>query len=131
MYVGETTSTITYDMLLLQWVWYDRMNNKSIATGSSSYASLLIGVHTVDFSGVVDDECQHNGVVRRLKLTTCTHGKFTCSDGECVDIEKRCDQTEHCRDKSDEENCQITHMKSRYNEKIAPFKLNNFTEKYR
>ena len=121
--LGERTSMIAYDAMSQQWVWYDSKNNMSVATSTSSYASLLIGVHTVDFSGVMDDKCQQDGIVRRLKLTTCTPGQFTCSDGQCVDIEERCDQTEHCNDKSDEENCHILHMKSRYNKKIAPFSV--------
>ena len=90
-------------------------------TSSSPYSSLLIGVHLVDFHGVVDDACQADGVVRRLKFTTCVTGQFTCNDGQCVSIEKRCDQTSHCNDQSDEENCRIINMKTSYNDKIAPF----------
>ena len=100
LYLGQKTSMITYDMMSQQWVWYDNKDNMSVATSNSSYASLLIGVHTVDFSGVVDDKCQDQEgvVVRSMKFTTCTYGQFTCSDGLCINIEERCDQIEHCND---------------------------------
>ena len=101
LYLGEQSSSIAYDMTAQQWVWYDTKNNRSIATSSSSYASLLIGVHAVDLSNVIDDKCQNERVIRRLKFTTCTSGQFTCSNGECVGIEERYDQTRHCDDASD------------------------------
>ena len=121
MYLGEQTSFITFDSQAKMWMWRDKKNNNSMATSSSPYSSLLIGVHLVDFHGVVDDACQADGVVRRLKFTTCVPGQFTCNDGQCVGIEKRCDQTSHCNDQSDEENCRIINMKTSYNDKIAPF----------
>ena len=55
LYLGEKSSSIAYDMTAQQWVWYDTKNNMSIATSSFSYASLLIGVHEVNFSSVIDD----------------------------------------------------------------------------
>ena len=121
LYLGKQTSRIAYDKNSKLWVWYDKKSNMSIATSSSPYTSLLIGVHEVDFSGVEEDACQADGVVRRLKFTTCVPGEFTCNDGQCVGIEKRCDQTSHCNDQSDEENCQIIQMEKRYNKKIPPF----------
>ena len=120
-FIDGSTSIIAYDKQAKHWVRYDKKNNMSVATSASPYASLLIGVHVVDFRGVVDDACQENGIVRKLKFTTCIPGQFTCNDGQCVGIEKRCDQTTHCKDQSDEENCHIIQMKSSYNEKIAPF----------
>ena len=130
LYLGEKTSMISYNMMSQQWVWYDSKNNMSVATSNSSYASLLIGVHTVDFSAMVDDKCEEDGKVRKLKFTTCIPGQFTCSDGQCIPIGERCDKTEHCDDKSDEENCHITHMKSSYNKNIAPFSYEDTTKRY-
>ena len=93
LYLGERTSLIAYDKNDKQWVWYDKKSNTSVATSTSSYTSLLIGVHDVDFTGVEGDACQADGLVRRLKFTTCVSGEFTCNDGQCVGIGKRCDQT--------------------------------------
>ena len=121
LYLGEKSSTIAYDAISKKWNWFDSKNNNSIATSSATYNSLLIGVHEADFSGVTDDKCYQDGTVRRLKFTTCTSGQFTCNGGQCIDIEKRCDLNEDCNDFSDEENCQLIHMKGRYKKDIARF----------
>ena len=125
LYLGEKTSTISFDTESQMWVWFDNKDNRSIATSASSYQSLLIGVHTFDFSGVVQDKCFKDGIVRRLKFTTCKTGQFTCDDGLCISIEQRCDQITHCSDISDEENCKIIHLESRYKKNIAPFVMKN------
>jgi len=130
MYIGSRTSVLYYDKEKLQWVWYDRKSSKSVATSISSEASLLMGVHTVDFSGVIDDKCYTGGPnkEKKIKLTTCSYGEFTCNDGQCIDIEQRCDQTSNCLDESDEDECKMIFMKDNYNKKIAPFifdKINN------
>ena len=121
--------TISHNTESHMWVWYDNKDNRSIATSVSSYESLLIGVHTFDFSGVVQDKCKKDGVVRRLKFTTCKSGQFTCDDGLCVRIEQRCDQITHCSDNSDEKNCHIIHLESRYKKNIAPFTIRNSTNR--
>ena len=120
-YIGEMSSVILFNKNLGQWVWYDRKDTRSVATSSASEASLLIGVHMVDFSGVVSDKCATENPSKMIKLTTCVAGEFTCNDGQCIDIEKRCDQTSNCLDESDEDNCQMIYMKDNYNKKIAPF----------
>ena len=56
-----------------------------------------------------------------LKLTGCVTGQFTCADGECVDMSKRCDQMSNCKDKSDEMDCKIVNLEKHYNKKIPPF----------
>jgi len=82
----------------------------------------------VDFSGVVADKCETDNPVKMIKLTTCQAGEFTCNDGQCIDIEKRCDQTSNCLDESDEDNCQMIYMKDNYNKKIAPFIYDQITK---
>jgi len=129
MYIGSRTSVLYYDKEKIMWVWYDRKSSKSVATSISSEASLLMGVHNVDFSGLIDDKCYTGGSKeKKIKLTTCSYGEFTCNDGQCIDIEQRCDQTSNCLDESDEDGCRLMYMKDNYNKKIAPFifdKVNN------
>lgn len=129
MYIGSRTSVLFYDKEKLSWVWYDRKSSNSVATSISPEASLLIGVHNVDFSGVIDDKCYTGGSKeKKIKLTTCSYGEFTCNDGQCIDIEQRCDQTSNCNDESDEDDCKMIFMKDNYNKKIPPFffdKINN------
>ena len=112
-----------------KWHWMDSKNNKSIATSTATYNSLIIGVHEIDFSGVVDDKCYKDSVIRRIKFTTCTTGQFTCNGGQCIDIESRCDLNIDCEDLSDEENCQLTHLVGMYKRDIAPFSMNKTTKR--
>jgi hypothetical protein len=122
MYVGSHSSLITYDPTGRQWAWTDRKAPHSLATSHSPESSLLLGAHSVDFSGVLQDECTAAGARQlTVKLTTCQEGEFTCRDGQCVGMEQRCDQTSNCKDSSDEENCRTIVMKENYSKKIAPF----------
>ena len=45
-----------------------------------------------------------------LSLSFCSLTQFSCDTGVCVDIERRCDQTEDCQDGSDEKNCRIVKL---------------------
>ena len=121
IFLGQKSSLIKYSRVKRKWFWYDMKNNLSVVTSSSKLSSLLMGVNSFDFSGLIDDECSDDGVVRKLKFTTCGPGKFSCGDGACIDIDKRCDKIEQCDDKSDEDNCKIVDMKSSYGNTIAPF----------
>ena len=61
-----------------------------------------------------------------LKLTGCDpEGEFTCDDGQCIKMERRCDQVTgkepNCRDESDENGCQLIVFKNNYNKNIPPF----------
>ena len=42
-----------------------------------------------------------------LNLSPCNESSFTCDNGFCIPMEKRCDQKLDCEDVSDEKQCQI------------------------
>ena len=69
--------------------------------------------------------------VKRIKLTTCLDNQFTCDDGQCIDIEERCDQSVDCEDSSDENNCQMLYIEKNYNKEMPPFILNKTTKSIR
>lgn len=56
-----------------------------------------------------------------LKLSGCSEDQFTCDDGQCVDINSRCDQINDCRDESDEHGCQLLVLNNGYNREVPPF----------
>lgn len=41
----------------------------------------------------------------RLSADACNETEFTCSDGNCIDMNLRCDSYYDCKDFSDEQNC--------------------------
>ena len=55
-------------------------------------------------------------------------GEFTCNDGQCVSMRKRCGRLLDCDDRSDEENCNLVNLMTGYNKKNPPFsRLQNDT----
>ena len=56
---------------------------------------------------VYNDKCNTRGgsEVMFLTFSPCREDEFTCDSGNCVPMEKRCDQKEDCKDVSDEKNC--------------------------
>ena len=64
-----------------------------------------------------------------LKLTGCKEDEFTCDDGQCIKMERRCDQVTgkepNCRDKSDEKGCQLIIFEENYNKNIPPIESEN------
>ena len=43
----------------------------------------------------------------KLFLSACDATQFTCADGSCVSLSRRCDNTPHCEDRSDEQDCTV------------------------
>ena len=93
-----------------------------LATSNSPRTSLFLGVHTVDFSKS-EDPCfaKSGSPIRSLKFTTCSDHQFTCDDGQCIDIEERCDQVVDCEDASDENLCKMLDIEKNYNKGTPPF----------
>ena len=58
-----------------------------------------------------------------MKLSGCAENEFTCNDGQCIDVNYRCDQIIDCRDKSDEKECRLLVLEDGYNKMIPPFTL--------
>ena len=60
-----------------------------------------------------------------MKLTGCKEDKFTCDDGQCVEMSERCNQMANCRDESDEEGCKILHLKKGYKMRVPPISISS------
>ena len=46
-----------------------------------------------------DEECSLMDEEKLLTFSTCTSDEFTCRNGFCIAIEKRCDSSPDCADK--------------------------------
>merc|ERR1711892_516799 len=125
MLIGVKNTVIEF--LTLESVWklsvFGTTQNTSATTGSSM-DSYLLGSHMWK---IEEDykKCSNRGepYVRRLKLSGCRDGEFTCTDGQCIRMVERCDQIIQCRDESDEMECSILLIKDSYNKKVPPFTI--------
>ena len=122
-YKGKEHSLIRYNRTTKLWHLFKPKDNSTLITSPALFDSFMIGLQQVNFGAAQEDKCYKNMKTQNIKLTTCTQGSFTCNDGGCVPIERRCDQTPHCQDESDEMNCKLIIMKN-YNKNIAPFTVN-------
>ncbi|ROT63777.1 putative glycine receptor subunit alpha-2 [Penaeus vannamei] len=57
---------------------------------------------------------------RQWTLGICGEGEFTCADGICIDLDKRCDLRVDCLDQSDEMACSLVDIPVGYRTFIPP-----------
>ena len=57
---------------------------------------------------IANNTC-NNGVtnVEKLLLSACDSNQFTCDEGSCISMLRRCDNFQDCQDVSDEKNCML------------------------
>ncbi|XP_066980291.1 uncharacterized protein [Macrobrachium rosenbergii] len=60
------------------------------------------------------------GETTSLTFSVCGKGLFTCSDGTCIDLNKRCDLRVDCSDQSDEAGCSLLNIPAGYMANIPP-----------
>lgn len=56
----------------------------------------------------------------RLRVTSCVRGQFSCDDGSCVDLARRCDMELNCPDGTDEVGCRVLDLPLGYNRMAPP-----------
>ena len=128
VYVGFRTSAIWYDPERKLWIWVSRKLPNSTATSQSRSDGYFLGRNLVDFSGS-SDLCMEGRDTKEasIKLTACLEEDFTCDDGHCIPMERRCDQTPNCRDGSDEKSCRMLVRNDNYNKRVPPFTVSQDT----
>ena len=72
-----------------------------------------------------DEKCTDSkDFSKRILLTTCPEEDFTCGDGLCVSMAKRCDKIIDCiNDSADEEDCNMVQFDQTYKKEFAPVKV--------
>ena len=118
--VGLYSAKIEFNDASSQWILTDAKYNVT-AMSRATKLSYLLGKHywTISYEKL---ECS-GGKPQTiyLKLTGCKEGEFTCDDGQCIKMERRCDQVTgkppNCRDESDENGCQLLVLENNYNNK--------------
>ena len=117
--LGASSTRITYNDETSQWTMIDSASNVS-ATSRATKVSYVLGKHSWTVDNSVYDCHQGRTYSTWLKLAGCSDGEFTCSSGDCIQMEERCNQNPDCIDKSDEENCQTVVLEKSYNKKVPP-----------
>ena len=126
-YIGKKYTKIQYDMRLYQWNMTVANQPRVYGVCYSDVSSMVIGKHSWIIGG--DYSCSRDERVIQLALSSCSVEEFTCSDGVCIDILLRCDNIPHCRDKSDEADCERVKMQSSYQKYIVPSPNNDEDDK--
>ena len=63
-----------------------------------------------------------------MTLTGCSKDEFTCNDGNCLTMDKRCDGNQDCSDESDEKGCKLIKAFEGYNKFRVPVPLGGQTK---
>ena len=85
--LGNGNTRIEYNDTSSQWVLTDAKSDVT-AVFQATKPSYLLGKHKWTIS---NDEC-NEGKPTMLKLTGCKEDEFTCDDGQCIKMKRRCDQ---------------------------------------
>jgi len=84
----------------------------------SPKGTFLLGKRTLKVEGY--DRCGTN-YTQDVVFTTCFDDEFTCYDGTCINMTKRCDNIVNCPyDMSDEAECKLLEIPSSYKQAYAP-----------
>ena len=98
-YIGKKHTQIKFDLDLYQWNMSVMNNPKIQGVSYAEFSTLVIGKNAWEISG--DYACSAIAQVKVLSLSSCSVQQFTCTNGMCIDMFKRCDNSNDCNDKSD------------------------------
>ncbi|KAK8744856.1 hypothetical protein OTU49_000653 [Cherax quadricarinatus] len=101
-----------------EWLWWDWRSKENVASLVNAVNGFPIGRQTWTMKKAMCGEAE--GHKRRLLLTPCSAGQFSCDDASCIPLFQRCDLKFDCRDKSDESGCQLVWFPPVYRPDLPP-----------
>ncbi|KAK8375461.1 hypothetical protein O3P69_008356 [Scylla paramamosain] len=99
------------------WAWINVVTNKTIAFLLESVPDFPMGRRWWQLEQPV---CEQKDGDRRLLLSPCPSGYFTCNDATCIPLPHRCDLKYDCGDNSDEEECELVSFPEGYQKHLPP-----------
>ena len=122
IYVGITSSEISFNYSANLWeLGVVGKKEKTLGTADTGFDSLMLGRTSWMIESDSPTCNNRQPYTATLKLSGCGEEEFTYSDGQCINIARRCDQIVHCRDKSDEKDCRLIVLEEGYSKNIIPF----------
>ena len=116
--VGHSTS-IDYDHKKMLWMM-NVVNSNVTGRSTASHESVTLGKSLWTIVGDRGCNKESHSYKVELKMSGCKNGNFTCYDGQCISMAKRCDQVPNCRDHSDEKDCNVLVLEEGYNKRVPP-----------
>ena len=122
VFKGYENGFILYDNLTETWVVYqDERLPENLESDKIIARSLNSNPFGKNSWNLTSD-------IRTLKFTKCEHEEFTCGNGDCLNLDMRCDDIFDCLDLSDEDNCQtVDYDEGTYRNNDPPINRNSFT----
>ena len=106
--------------MLNKWIIRHEQYDVEARTDASHNSYALGKRNWTIFNDAITCSKNQSSYTIEMKLTGCKEHEFTCDDGQCVSMERRCDQLPNCRDRSDEMGCLILHLEYGYNKRVPP-----------
>ena len=118
MFYGFKGTSIRYEKQSKMWNMTVLHFPAAFATTKAEFKTLVLGNHHRKIHN--DNACSNDIEDKILTMSSFSKDQYTCDDGECVDLDFRCDGRPHCTDKSDELDCRIVEVDRTYQKFLAP-----------
>ena len=118
IFYGFRGTVIRYEKESKMWNMTVLHFPAAFATSKAEFKTLVLGNHQWNIHN--DDACSNDIENKVLTMSTCSKEQYTCNDGQCVNLDFRCDGRPHCKDKSDELDCRIIEVDRTYQKFLAP-----------
>ena len=96
VFMGLTGTMIHFSLSLLVPKWTLTVNlMKTAASTSAEETSFVLGKHSWSIHGDSGQCFGGDPYTKELKMSRCRDGEFTCSSGDCISSEERCELREN------------------------------------